>query len=103
MCIRHFASQALRLTWSVNAHPPLSLHPTATPLPIYPLFIPPHHHLPPHPYPKFVICLFGDAQLLPGLFVLDGERLELEKVHVCVSEKLLCRPEWALKPTFTKN
>ncbi|KAK2882925.1 hypothetical protein Q8A73_021858 [Channa argus] len=31
--------------------------------------------------PNFVICLCGDARLLPGLFVLEGERLELEKVH----------------------
>lgn len=103
MRIRHFASQALRLTWSVNAHPLLSLHPaTTTRLPIYPLFIPPLPlHLPPHPYPYFVICLFGDARLLPGLFVLHGKRLELEKVHVCVCEKLLSRPEWALKnPRF---
>lgn len=95
MCIRHFTSQALRLTWSRSTHPPLTCHPSTHLSPLYAASPP---SLPPsQPHPAFLICLFGDAQFLPGLFVFHGERLELEKVQVCVSGKLLFWPEWALK------
>ncbi|KAI4803215.1 hypothetical protein KUCAC02_006771, partial [Chaenocephalus aceratus] len=51
-----------------------------------------------NPHPSYVICLFEDARLLPGLFVLDGKEWNLRK---SMFETLLSRPEWALKPTFT--
>lgn len=35
MCIRHFTSQALRLTWSRSTHPPLTCHPSTHLSPLY--------------------------------------------------------------------
>lgn len=95
MCIRHFASQALRLTWSVNAHP--HHHPSTHLSPLYTPPPPPS----PHPHPDFVICLFGDARLLPGLFVLVKAGTWESPPRLCLWEALVSPPEWALKPTFT--
>ncbi len=52
---------------------PTRLYPS-TQVPIYPFFLPPLPSPPPHPHPTSFIFLFGDARLLPGLFVPCGEK-----------------------------